>query len=739
MKKLSVNLKDCYGIESLNHEFDFSNGNTFCIYARNGLMKTSFAKTFQLIQQGKKDKVCDVIFNDSGCANVQIDGSDIKKDQVFVIKSFENSYESDISSLLVDKDVQNKLKDVLKVYNDLLKALEKDSGLKVKKVSQGKSVRELEQTMIKDFGFLEKDILSNLNELALYEPDIKCIDILYSQIFDDTVIKKIKNKKFQDGIDNFVANSDKIYSNFEYLEKGNLNLPKLKDLKKVLEKDGYFVKNNQVILSGQLPIHNPEELEKHISQIEKKILEMPSYKEIENMLSDSKGMVLKDVIETRPELIEYLSTDKLPILKKCLWKSYLLKNEVLFRELCVKYSAFTNAIDSLEIDNTPWKKALDIFNERFTVPFNMNVVNLKGAVIGETVPQIEFSFKKGTTEKTIDRSELEKLDTLSQGEKRALYLLNIIFDIEIIKSTGKETLLVIDDIADSFDYKNKYAIIEYLYELSEESNIYMLILSHNFDFYRTVSDRLSIKRNNRLMADYLNSKLVLNVEHYQDKPFKNWKKDITEKYIFALLPFVRNLIEYGVDKKISNKGEDFLFLTQLLHEKKDSYNIKFSDILPLYQHYAGVSKFDDSVNSNDIVLSKLYSVCDNIRVTDTDLENKIVLAIGIRHKAEEYMIQEIRNYKGTLTWRKNKNIQLGTSTDFLTFIESNKNQTRELYNGFKQLGKFEENKLLNEVNIMTPEQIHLNSFMYEPILDMDIVELLNLYKKIKKLYENQSI
>lgn len=54
MKKLSVNLKDCYGIESLNHEFDFSNGNTFCIYARNGLMKTSFAKTFQLIQQGKK-------------------------------------------------------------------------------------------------------------------------------------------------------------------------------------------------------------------------------------------------------------------------------------------------------------------------------------------------------------------------------------------------------------------------------------------------------------------------------------------------------------------------------------------------------------------------------------------------------------------------------------------------------------------------------------------------------------
>ena len=143
----------------------------------------------------------------------------------------------------------------------------------------------------------------------------------------------------------------------------------------------------------------------------------------------------------------------------------------------------------LKFDEYAMEKALDIFNQRFTVPFMMNVVNLKGAIIGESVPQVEFSFKKGDTVKTIDRSKLEKLDTLSQGEKRALYLLNIIFDIEQIKNTGEETLLVIDDIADSFDYKNKYAIIEYLYELAQVSNIYMLILTHNFDFYRTVASR----------------------------------------------------------------------------------------------------------------------------------------------------------------------------------------------------------------------------------------------------------
>lgn len=733
MNKLNIELTNCFGIDSLNHEFDFGKGNTFSIYARNGLMKTSFAKTFQLIQQGKKENISDAIFGEPGSAIVQIDGQDIEKKQVFVVKSYESSYESDISSLLIKGDIQTQLKDVFKVRTKLLKALEKDSGLKIKRTSLGKTVYELEPTIVKDFDFNEKDILSNLMELASYEPEIECSDIPYSVIFDDTVLKKIKDTKFQEGIRDFITSSDEIYSSFEYLEKGNLTLPKLKDLKKSLVKDAFFVKQNKVILSGQDAITNSEALEQHISNIETKIQQTPAYKAIENLLNDSKGIVLKDIIETNPEIIGFLALDKLQTLKKCLWGSYIRHNSILFEELCDKYNDFSEAIDALEIDDTPWKKALDIFNQRFTVPFMMNVVNLKGAIIGESVPQVEFSFKKGDTVKTIDRSKLEKLDTLSQGEKRALYLLNIIFDIEQIKNTGEETLLVIDDIADSFDYKNKYAIIEYLYELAQVSNIYMLILTHNFDFYRTVASRLSVNRSNRLIADYSNDVLKLEVEYYQDKPFKNWKNNPKEKDIFALLPFVRNLIEYGVDQNISHTGEDFLFLTSLLHEKQDSRRITFGDIEPLYKHYAGVTQFDASVGTDVVVLSKLYSVCDDITTFDTKLENKIVLSIGIRHKAEEYIIQQIHNYTGQLSWRKNKQNYRGTNVEFMNFVQNNGNQTRELFNGYKQFGDADKIKILNEVNIMTPEHIHVNSFMYEPILDMDIVELYRLYHTIKNL------
>jgi ABC-type lipoprotein export system ATPase subunit len=54
--------------------------------------------------------------------------------------------------------------------------------------------------------------------------------------------------------------------------------------------------------------------------------------------------------------------------------------------------------------------------------------------------------------------------------------------------------LIIDDIADSFDYKNKYAIIEYLQEIAEDKNFKMLILTHNFDFFRSIQMRLNIKK-----------------------------------------------------------------------------------------------------------------------------------------------------------------------------------------------------------------------------------------------------
>jgi len=55
MDKINVNLQYCYGIKKLEKEFVLSN-RTFTIYAPNGSMKTSFAKTFDDYSKGRDTK-----------------------------------------------------------------------------------------------------------------------------------------------------------------------------------------------------------------------------------------------------------------------------------------------------------------------------------------------------------------------------------------------------------------------------------------------------------------------------------------------------------------------------------------------------------------------------------------------------------------------------------------------------------------------------------------------------------
>lgn len=731
MDKLSINLKNCFGIKSLSHEFDFSDGNVYGIYARNGVMKTSLTKTFERIQKNKVKEIADVIFNEPGIADIKIDGNNITPEDVFVIKSLDTSYESDISSLLVKEDIRTRLKDTLKARDAFLKAIEKSSGIKIKKTSGGKTVYELEQVLVHDFGFPENSILVNAEMLSLAKADILFTDISYANIFDATVLKKIKSSNFQNSIQNFIAESDRVYNSFEFLAKGNLTLPKLKDIKKALVKNSFFVKQNGIILTGEEHITNEQELDERITAIETAVKELKELTAIEDMLSDSKGIILRDIIETHPEIIPYLMIDQLDELKKILWISYIKVNRSLFDDMLTKYQDFSNAIDTMSLDNTLWKQALDIFKKRFSVPFEMEISNLKGAMIGESIPQVVFSFKKEDRKIKINRERLRELDTLSQGEKRALYLLNIVFDLERIKNEGKEVLVIVDDIADSFDYKNKYAIIEYLFEMSENEHIKMLLLSHNYDFYRTASSRIDISYNHRLFAKKNNDGLTLVTEQYHNQPFQLWKKEPNKIYILAMIPFVRNIVEYGKDWNISNTKSDFHFLTALLHEKEQTSTITFSDLLPIYRYYANIQEFHSDINLDNSVVDALYEECDKIIASSSTLEYKIILAMGIRHRAEKFMKNKIRRSKRILTWNRGK--ISGHGKDFLTYIEHKSNQTRELMNGYNQIGNEKAKKVILEVSIMTPENIHFNAFMYEPIMDMDIIELLRLYQDVKSL------
>ena len=97
------------------------------------------------------------------------------------------------------------------------------------------------------------------------------------------------------------------------------------------------------------------------------------------------------------------------------------------------------------------------------------------------------------------------------------------------------------------------------------------------------------------------------------------------------------------------------------------------------------------------------------------------------------MIAQLSGHSQQIKQSKKPNALSVSCVDYLTEVENSSNQTRMLLNGYEQFGLKDKREILNEVMIMTPEHIHINSFMYEPIMDMDIQELLRLYYRTKTL------
>ena len=62
MNELKIHFENCYGIKKLEHTFNFSQSKVQIIYAPNGAMKSSFAKTLEDISLEEKSK--DRIFSE---------------------------------------------------------------------------------------------------------------------------------------------------------------------------------------------------------------------------------------------------------------------------------------------------------------------------------------------------------------------------------------------------------------------------------------------------------------------------------------------------------------------------------------------------------------------------------------------------------------------------------------------------------------------------------------------------
>jgi energy-coupling factor transporter ATP-binding protein EcfA2 len=727
--KLKLALENCYGINQLNKEFDFtksdSNDGVNSLYAPNGTLKTSLAKTF--IDVVNEDETKDLIFPDRETKrDITIDNVAITPEQIMVIESYNESYSSkQLSTLLVNDTLKQQYDTALKEVDEkrtaLVKTIAKPAGKK------GVAISAFPKLICEIFGRPEKAFLELLAELHQETlPDYSSYAAYkFVDLFNDKVLAVIAKGDFAKELSDYVDTYDKLIDQSTVLTK-SFNHQKAGTISKSLGDADFFKAKHSVNISvdGKPQLaENLDQLNAILQAEQDKVLNSDDLKQqfakIDDKLKTKDTAAFRDFItENQTLLADY---QDIPQFKKTVIKSYLQAHQSLWDDLVTIYqnnqAVVEGIIQQAKAEQTTWAAVVDTFNERFTVPFKLSVNNQDDVILNNQAPTIQFEFNDGRGAPEIVNQE-SLIEALSQGEKRALYILNVLFEVEVKKQQSVATIIVIDDIADSFDYKNKYAIVEYLQDIAGIDIFHLFSLTHNFDFHRIISSRVGVKRKNRLMATRCVDTTDISQERYQNDVFSAWKQELAGNvgYLLASIPFARNIADY------CGHEAHYTTLTSLLHIKPDTSDIKVSHLESIYKDIFADQQGLALPNQENVLKDMIYAKSEELLQGNTDaieLENKVILAIAIRLKAEEFMISKIN--------------------DSVFVLGITKDQTRKLFNKYCDLfsNELTTKALLDQVNLMTPENIHLNSFMYEPILDMSAHRLYQLYAEIKQLSDTE--
>lgn len=721
MKSLNIELENCYGIKTLKKQLDFSQERTYAIYASNGSMKSSLAQTFQ--DQADNTTSKDRMFPKRVSSRQITDenGVDLSKDSVFVIRPYhdeEYSHTEKTSTLLVDSKLR-------KEYEQLHTEIDKSKAMFLKALKeQSGSKKDLEKEISSAFTKSDDEFYKALNRIEselLAQKDTRFADIHYDTIFDEKVLSFLGTKDFKTAIEDYIKKYNELLAASTYFKKGIFNYYNAATIAKNLADHGFFDAKHSVNLNAdeKLEVTSKEQLEKLIAKEKEGIsndknLRM-KFAAIDKLLYKNVNMKsFTAYLEEHEELLPHLAN--LESFKEEVWKSYFKVQIALYKDLIKKYRDAEKRKEEIEKEagkqRTQWEKVIEIFNDRFFVPFELTAKNRVAVILGqESMLTLGFTFEDGPDKVKVEKDAL--MQVLSTGEKRAFYVLNIIFEVEARMKAKQETVFVIDDIADSFDYKNKYAIIQYLQDISNEPYFYQIILTHNFDFFRTINSRF-IRYSHCLIASRDSKGIAITQAVGIKNIFINdWKLNFFNdpKKKIASIPFIRNIIEYTK----GNEDKEYIKLTSLLHWNADTSGITQDELDRIYNLVFNAD--GNSADGNKTVVDIIrHEARECLNAGDgINFENKIVLSIAIRLTTEEFMVGKIND------------------PTFVDSIEAN--QTPKLQAKFMELFSSDKHAIetIQRVILMTPDNIHINSFMYEPILDMAEDHLKKLYKDVLAL------
>ena len=722
MNKLNIHIKNCYGIGTLDSEIGYNVAKKSAIvYAPNGTMKTSLTKTIQDIIDSKEPK--DEMYPDREheCC-IQIDDTDITKDSVFIFRNEDADGSKEISTFLVDATLKARYDAIYALIEDAQKSLLRA----IKSVAHSTDCKKeiLNTFRINEQESLLDCLLRIRGEIDETSNIAAEYDFKYNEIFDnDKVITFILEQS--DKLNDYFSKYSELIRDSSIFSAGpnSFGTSQASTLLKSVDDNRFFSANHKFVLRGDVEITTKTKMEELITKEKERILNDRTLKTIferidKKLQSNGDLRRLKEIIEQYPEIIpELLDYDNF---QKKILRRYLYDCIVEYDSLIAIYAAHQEEINSIINEangqRSQWERVIDMFNNRFYVPFRIRLKNKSDIILNQETAALEFVYQDEDNGSELVVEQKSLLEHLSRGELKAYYILQNLFEIEARKSKGQETLLIFDDIADSFDYKNKYAIVEYLADIVQEPCFFLFILTHNFDFYRTAVSRLNI-HNVYFGEKNPQREIKLHVGLYKTDILHQriLRKIVEIRACIAAIPFSRNIIEYAK----GDSDSDYQKLTECLHVKTNTQNITMSEIWDIHQRslkaaygqtisFGELKYYDALIDQAEKILTESNEV---------ELVDKLILSMAIRLKAELYMLREL-------------------TPNQAQEIAPNRNQTGELVKVFKTYhsqNKERECLLMNKVLMMTSETIHLNNFMFEPIVDTSIWALKKLYRDVSVL------
>ena len=701
-------VENAFGIKSLH--LNLENDKKMyqeLIYSKNGSFKTSFSNTLYNLSNGTLENVFDRLTDEKAILDISIleNGKEIKNfDNRFVVFSREiyeqhskllSDYSSELETLTIDKKNSEYI-------NELLTEETIEIKLQIDNYLKGTGLNfEILLDMFSNLedGYLDR-IIQLLNTIINHEAqDISEINIkkIYQKAYDI-----VDQSEFQSKISNYIQilenkiNAqlfDKNFNENNCLQFIN-NVDKAKYLSETKSR-GLFLKDKVY--------YDIDEVKKIFEEEIKKISKDPEIieqsKEITKLMGTAKeSEFLKESIQKNPLFVKQLSAGRKNILLSYLKSSSIDYNYWL--EVVKKAKKELNNVLKIAQDKqTNFERAIEIYKNRFHPIFDIKIVNKAESMLGIKTPTITFYHNRYCE---IPVSETKLSQILSSGEKTTLNILKFIVEYENCKKY--HPFIILDDIVETFDYSNRYAFMEYINDLVN-LDVPTIVMTHNFEFYRTVSKRIPKLRKSVASANS-NGVVDIQTNNRINKNMENVLKCSNIYDFFCAIPYLREIKTILL--------EDTKTLDSCLHYKENTSKLQIKDILLQFPSNAIKSL---KIDENDIYMEKLFEIADNLSgFDDFDIVKKTILSLSCRLLIERKII----------------------ANNFNLLTNINTNQTAQLLDLYGEKLFPNVKKYLEAVQLSTPEFIHANAFMYEPLIDINGKYLFELYNQIKKIPDRKS-